>query len=154
MRFIALLYVRYFYYSRPSFDQLEPEIRYAGGFGVAGPYIVASPIPTKRCLAPESQLEEIPEGEPADRLCISSSRGDGGEIGSLMLWFHDFRIHLARVAGGMSAALAFGPAHLNPGGKSPLPDAAGEALRNGSDCKANQGVRTHTGGSRENKRVQ
>ena len=89
------------------------------------PNVVVSSIPMKPWLA-ESLPEEIPDCQPTDLLCISSSRSDL-EKSSV--------VHACAVpqipgyfsgVGDLFSALVL--AHFDPDGKSPLPDAVGKAL--------------------------
>ena len=89
------------------------------------PNVVVSSIPMKPWLA-EFLSEEIPQGQPTDLLCISSSRS-ASEKRTVV---HACAVPLIpgyfSGVGDLFSALVL--AHFDPDGKSPLPDAVGKAL--------------------------
>jgi len=89
------------------------------------PNVVVSSIPMKHWLA-EFLPEEIPEGQPTDLLCISSSKSDP-EKNSVV---HACTVPLIpgyfSGVGDLFSALVL--AHFDHDGKSPLSDAVGKAL--------------------------
>jgi pyridoxine kinase len=89
------------------------------------PNVVVSSIPMKPWLA-AFLPEGIPNDQPTDLLCISSSRGDPGKNSVVHACAVPLIPGYFSGVGDLFSALVL--AHFDPDGKSPLPDAVGKAL--------------------------